>query len=204
MQEFINVLMRLPVEWFVFVGSIIEEIISPIPSFVVLIPAGASMAAQHYHIFYGFILAMLAATGRVIGGIVLYWIANASRGWLFTKRKQIFGITPKDVERFRNHFSGKQEWWALFTMWAVPILPGAPLSLGSGLIRLPMWVFITATFAGSVINASCYIYIGYFGLKALFALHLMEFVGEILVIILFMAACIWLWRHSQKGNGYKR
>jgi hypothetical protein len=79
--EYFEALARhLPVDIFVLVGTFIEEVISPIPSFVVLIPAGAVASAQSLPLWYLLWLAALCGAGRVAGGSLLYWIAYRLEG----------------------------------------------------------------------------------------------------------------------------
>jgi membrane protein DedA with SNARE-associated domain len=198
MQAFIDYLARLPVEWFVLIGSFIEELISPIPSFMVFLPTGASAQAQGRPLEYLLVLGVIAGIGHVAGSAVLYVLANKFRDYLFGKRHTWFGVSLADVEHFRQKLRGRWSWLTVFAAWALPIFPGAPLSLTCGFVRIPFWTFVTATFAGSIINALIYMYIGYYGLRALATLNVFEIIGQVLLVAVVVISGVWLYRHYYK------
>lgn len=198
-QSIIDYLAQLPVELFVFAGSFIEELVSPIPSFLVFMPAGALVEAHGTAPGYIVVLAIIAAIARVPAAALLYWLAATLRGRVFKGRKQWLGIRQKDIESFRKQLGARRSWWMLFLMWAIPIFPGAPISLASGFVRFPLLAFVTATFFGSIINAGLYLVIGYLGLKALKILQVMELAGQFIAIAVLVAVLVWLaWRYNKK------
>lgn len=180
---------------FVLVGTFIEEVISPIPSIVVLIPAGAIADAQNLPLWYLLWLAMVCGIGRVAGGSLLYWLAYHLESAIFRKRA-LFGLTHKDIvklsKQLGNRRKSRRVWLILFTFQALPIFPGTLLSAGSGFIKIDYRVFATATFFGSIVNALFYLLIGYAGIQATEYLSRFGTLSDTLGLIAFSALCIWL------------
>lgn len=98
------------------------------------------------------------------------------------------------VERFREKLHGRWRWLTVFSVWALPIFPGAPLSITCGFVKIPLLTFVTATYFGSIVNAFIYMYIGYYGLRAVATLNVLELTGQVLVLGFMIMALLWLYR----------
>lgn len=183
-------------------GTFVEEVLSPIPAFAVLIPAGAAAQVQGIAPWYIVILALLAGIGRVGGSCIMYWAADKFEDILFGKGRRFFGATHKDIENLGKRLSGKpvRDWSLLFLMNAVPIFPGAFLSLAYGFIKVRFDLFITATFVGTSISAAFFLYLGYLGIKTLAQLNNLELATQIIGLILLILLLIWLFKkyHAKK------
>ncbi len=70
MQLLLEYLSKLSVEWFVFIGAFFEELISPIPSIVIFVPAGASVEAHGISVWYLLVLAVIAGVARVPAAMI--------------------------------------------------------------------------------------------------------------------------------------
>lgn len=177
------------------VGTFIEEVISPIPSFLVLIPAGASVRVQGLPLWYILVLALLCGVGRVVGGSILYFIAHRLEHALLGSRR-IFGLTHKDILKLSKRLGDRRKvwriWTLLFVLHALPVFPGTLLSAGSGFIKIPYQTFATATFFGSVVNACVYIWIGYAGMQTAHLLNKLGAAGNIITVAILLALLIWL------------
>lgn len=190
---------QLPLELFVFVGSFMEELVSPIPSFVVLIPAGAAAHVQAINWWYLWVLGLFAAAGRIIASVLLYTIADRGEDWLFGQGRRFFGVTHKQLESYGKRLSGsKRDWLVLFLLNAIPVVPTSLLSLACGFIKIKMQTFITATFLGTAINAVIYMSIGYAGIEVAQSLHDLELIFQIVAIILLLALLGWFFRYKKK------
>jgi membrane protein DedA with SNARE-associated domain len=165
---------------------------------MVFLPAGASAQAQGRPLEYLLVLGVVAGLGHIAASAILYVLANKFRGYLFGKRHTWFGVSLADVEHFRKKLNGRWGWLTVFAAWAIPIFPGAPLSLTCGFVRIPFWTFVTATYFGSIINALIYLYIGYYGLRALATLNVLEFTSQVIVLLVIIAGCVWLYRRYYK------
>lgn len=201
--EFIErVVGQLPLELFVFAGCFVEEIVSPIPSFVVLIPAGAAAQVQGLGWWYLPVLALIGAAGRILASMILYVIADKGEDWLFGSGRRIFGVTHRQLERFGRRFSGlRRDWWVLFALNAIPVLPTSLLSLACGFVKIDFRLFVTATFFGSAVNAVIYMSIGYAGIQVADGLRNLELAGQIAVIAALVALLGWYAYYRKKKKG---
>lgn len=192
---------------FVFLGTFVEEIISPIPSFIVLIPTGAAAVTQGVGLLGLLWLAVVSAIARVLAAIILYWLGAKFEHVLFAKDRELFGVNHKDVQKFSHQLGGDRHAFKvlmlLFVMHATPVFPGTFLSIGSGFIRLKYWIFIAATFFGSIVNAMFYLGVGYMGLHAAEMINKLGIVGQVITVLIIAAIAYGLWRRSQKKTTAK-
>ncbi len=158
---------NVPVELFAFLGSFIEELVAPIPSPVVMTLAGSMVATNESPFWYLFIVAVIAALGKTIGAVILYFLADKSEDVILSKLGRFIGVTHKQVERIGDRFQGTpRDYVTLLVIRATPIIPSAPISLVCGLIALPKKLFIISTFFGTIVRDFVYLYIGFTGLSA--------------------------------------
>lgn len=192
---------RLPLELFVLVGAFVEEIISPIPSFVVLLPAGAAAQVQGVGWWYLMVLALLSACGRTPASVILYLVADKGEDWVLAHGRRFFGISHQQLERYGARLGeSRRDWVGLFLLNAIPVVPTALLSLTCGFIKLRLRVFVTATFCGTALNALAYLSVGYAGVRAVAALRHLELFGQLAggAIVLVLAG--WFVYHQRKGR----
>jgi membrane protein DedA with SNARE-associated domain len=189
-------------ELFVFIGSFLEEAISPIPSFVVMLPAGAVAHVQGYGWWFLGVLALFAAAGRVPASLLLYFIADKSENWLFGRGRRIFGVSHKQLEGYGRRFSGSgRDWVILFLINAVPVIPTSLTSLTCGFIKLPLRLFITATFFGTAVNACFYMGAAYAGAQVVGSFRSVESALEAVGAAIIVAALIvWFVYYKKKRD----
>jgi len=147
----------------VFMGAFVQELFSPLPSFVIFIPAGVSLASEGRAVWYVVLLAFVIGISRVLAGMLLYWLSSKLRTWIYTKRHSWLGVKRSDIEKAKKRIGQRGSWWSIFALWAIPIVPGAVISLGAGFLQVPRATFVSATYFGSIINALTYLLLGYFG-----------------------------------------
>lgn len=158
---------HVPVELFAFFGSFIEELIAPIPSPVVMTLAGSMAATNGSAFWYLFVIAVIAAVGKTLGAIILYYIADKTEDVILSRAGKYIGITHKQVEQVGARFQGTAKDYAtLLVIRSTPIIPSAPISLICGLIGLPKKLLIISTFFGTIVRDFIYLYIGFTGASA--------------------------------------
>jgi uncharacterized membrane protein YdjX (TVP38/TMEM64 family) len=165
---------------------------------VVLVPAGAGLNAQGGTIWYIGVLALCSGVGRVLGALVLYWLSSHLGRYMFARRERWLGLNQAGIDRFRHRLGRGRAWWALFLMWAIPIFPGAPISLAGGFINLRLSTFISATFWGSIVNGCFYLYLGYAGLHVASGSSGLTSIVNLLVFCLLGGGFIWLLRRASR------
>lgn len=163
----LNLIHTLPLELFVVIGSFIEEVIPPIPSPGVMIIAGSFAVVQQYSLSGLIVLVLLASIGKTVGAFVLYSITKYAQQYLVQTFGHILNITQGDIEQFAKRFSGGlRDYVSLAVLRSVPIIPSVILSFGSGVIKLPVRVFLVGTFIGTIVRDSFYLFVGVSGASA--------------------------------------
>jgi membrane protein DedA with SNARE-associated domain len=190
-----QLLHTVPLEVFVFIGTCIDEIISPIPAFFVLVPAGIAAHVLALPLWYLTVLAVISGVARALSGYILYLCADKLEDVLFAKGRKFFGATHKDIEKYGKKLAGQKRytsWFLLFAMHALPVFPGTLLSLGSGFIRLPLSIFISATTLGSAVVAFFFLYIGYTGTQTAGLIRGLDTTTQVVTIVLIVIILGWL------------
>ena len=190
----------MPLEFFVLIGTFIEELFSPIPSFLVLIPAGAAAHAQGAGVWYLAILMVYSAVGRIAAASILYWVADKFEDKLLANGRRFFGVSHKEIEKFGQRLGKqhKRDAIVLFTMNALPIFPTGALSVTCGFLKVRFRLFAWTTFFGTMINSLIYMAIGYGGLEAASALDGLELASQIVIGLLVFAVAILIVRKRKR------
>ena len=209
MDYFNQLLHTLPLELFVAVGTFIEEVISPIPSVIVLVPAGAAAEAQGAGWWSLLVLAVISGIARVAGGYIVYWLADKFEDVVFGQGRTFFGYTHKDIEGFAAKVGTQRGerhiWLILFAMNALPIFPGTVISAGSGFIKVRPRTFMTATFAGSVVNGLAYLYVGYAGMQVSGLLAQADRAAQTAAAVVVVGLAIWMgWRYRARRRDMRK
>lgn len=157
----------LPLELFVFVGSLVEEIVAPIPSFLITTLAGSLASAAGYGYLGLVVLILLASLGKSLGCAIIYIVADKAEDFLMTKVGPSMGITHAEVERVGKFFTGSlRDYLILIVIRALPVSPSLPISVMAGIVKIPFAFYNIATFIGNVFRSALFIAAGYFGLSA--------------------------------------
>jgi membrane protein DedA with SNARE-associated domain len=160
----LSLIHTLPLEWFVFIGSFVEEVVAPIPSMAILLATGSFAAVQERALVGLVPLVLLAALGKTFGAILVYVCAQKIGGVFVQKFGQFFDVSEADVARFGTHITGTKRDYLLLTLFrALPIIPSVLVSVGGGILKLPLKLFLITTLIGSIIRDSIFVYVGYTG-----------------------------------------
>jgi membrane protein DedA with SNARE-associated domain len=179
----------LPLEAFVFVASIIEEIIAPIPSPTVMVLAGSVAQFQERALLALIPLALFGALGKTLGALVVYGIAHKAETFLMRTFGNFFNVSHEDVAKLGSKLGkGYKDYFFLTFLRALPIMPSVVVSAGSGLLKVSLPLFIVSTFLGTIIRDGFYLYAGYVGLEIFTAIieqsaHI-ETLIEVVVVLL--------------------
>lgn len=117
------------------VASFAESIFSPILPDFLLIPL--SLANPKNAIFYG----MVATVVSVVGGILGYWL-GVKYGLPLVQK-----MVPKKYLKIIDDFTQHNAGWAVFLAAMSPI-PYKFVSITSGALRIPLGIFLFASFCG--------------------------------------------------------
>lgn len=158
----------VPLPLFAFAASAIDELFPPVPSPAVMLIAGTLARMQELAPWHLAALIVLGACGKTLGAYVVYRIADGAEDVILGRFSRIFGITHAEVERFGARLTGTtRDYTLLTTLRALPFLPSVIVSVGGGLLKLPLRLFLTTTFVGTLIRDTIYFSVGYAGVEVL-------------------------------------
>ncbi len=134
-------------------AMILQSLISPIPSELLLSIAGAAYI-ESFGLYEGFVIAFVASfIGSIIGAMICYYIGFYFQSWL-EKR-----ITMKELETF-SQFIDNYGIWAIIITRLTPFIPFDAISYVAGFVKLKKRDFIIGTIFGLVPRISFYLLIG--------------------------------------------
>ncbi len=142
--------------WSVFFVVILEELLIPIPSPLVImgagyiiIPAGIPINEALWRAFW--LIAIPASIASTIGSFFTYGIGYYGGKPLITKMRRFLGVSWEDIKKSEKRFEkGKKIWLTIGILRAIPFFPIAIVSLAAGVLRLSWKKYTVATFLGSI------------------------------------------------------
>lgn len=160
---------KVPLPWFVLGGSFLEEVISPIPTYAVMITAGSVARVQGHVWLWLLVLAVLGAVGKTIACLIYYTLADVIEDLVVPRFGKYLGVTHADVEAMGARLGQRRgDHWLLIGLRSLPVVPSAPISVVAGIIHVERWLFVWTTFVGTFIKNTMYLVIGFFGLSAVY------------------------------------
>lgn len=163
--QWIMELMRTHGQLSVFVGVMIEQIIVPIPSPIIIMGAGAILILPDLSIPNAFlqILWVIVLPGSIastLGSYIGYMISLYGGKALVVRFQRFLDVDWDQIERLEKRFQGKKEALSIFLSRAIPVFPISLVSIFAGLLRIPIKPFTIYTFLGSIFR--CF-FLGFFG-----------------------------------------
>lgn len=137
----------------VFVASVIEEVIAPIPSALVMTMSGflfvtgpISWGAVFSLIFK---VALPAALGVTLGSYVIYYIAKLGGQFVIDKWGKYIGLYWCDIEKLRNRLSGtRKDEIIIGVARIVPFVPSVAISAFCGVLGMNVFKYFIISFIG--------------------------------------------------------
>lgn len=194
--------------WSVFIGVIIESVIVPIPSPLIIMGAGFLLIRPELSFLEAFmpILVQIVLPGSIastLGAYIGYGIGYLGGKPLVERLQGFLGFGWSDVEAMERRFHVGQVNTSLFFLRALPIFPLSVISAAAGLLRLPIKQFTLWTFYGSIPRC---LFLGYLGWGLGEPYHAIakgidkvETVVSLLLLGLIFALILWL-RSKVKGK----
>lgn len=195
----------IPVTWFVFIGAMIEEVIAPIPSPIVMMLAGSIASSQNSHLAFIGLLAIIGAFSKTLGSLIIYIVSDKAEDIIIDKFGKFLGVSHSDTEGLGKHLGkGNRDDIAIFLMRAVPVMPTAPVSVLAGLIKINLKTYLLSTFLGLIVRNLIYLYLGYTSVGVLESLaegfSSLEKIGYFILTILGGLTLLWLYNKRRKGT----
>ena len=189
----------------VFFAVILEEVLIPIPSPLVimgaafiLIPADLAFWDAVREIF--FVIVIPASIASTIGSFFTYGIGYYGGRPLITKFQKFLGISWLQIEKTEKRFEkGKKVWTTIAILRAIPFFPIALVSLTSGVLRLSWKKYAVATFLGSIPRTFVLGIIGWeVGSTYVALASRLNQIENILVVVVLAAIVYVLYRYRHK------
>jgi membrane protein DedA with SNARE-associated domain len=187
--------------WSVFIGVIIESVIVPIPSPIVIMGAGFLLISPEITVLEALkpIILLIVLPGSIastLGAYIGYGIGYLGGKPLVDRWKGFLGFGWEDVENLERRFRAGQVNASIFFLRALPIFPLSVISAAAGLFRLPLKQFSLWTFYGTI--PRCF-FLGYLGWlmgetyhQLGYGIDKIETAVSALIVLLLMALVLWL------------
>lgn len=199
----------------VFLSTLLQEIIAPIPSPLVPLMAGFFLLpvdGVFLEIIWKtvFVIALPVSLGITLGSLVVYGLGYIGGKIAVEKSKKWIGLSWKDLERIKNKLtSGSGDEVALFILRALPIVPGVAISGFCGMVRYPFKTFVTVTFFGAFSRALVLGIVGWSvgGVYAVYSGMISRIENYILItfiiFVLFFFGRLYFLKKSAKKKEYQ-
>lgn len=138
-------------------ASVVEEVVAPIPSALVMMSAGFLFVIGPVDINNVlrliFIVALPAASGVTLGSLFIYGIAWWGGKPLLIKWGKWIGLYWDDMEKLERRFKeSKKDEIVIMGARVIPIVPSVAISALCGFFRMNIFKYIWLTFAGMFIR----------------------------------------------------
>lgn len=204
-EKILSLINVLPLEIFVFIASFIEEVFAPIPSMAVLLTTGSFASLQNYTLMALIPLAIIATLGKTIGAIIVYYLSGKFGEITITKFGGIFNVSHEEIKTFGSKITGStKDYFLLIALRALPIVPSAVVSIGCGVMKIKLKVYIITTFIGTILRDSVFLYIGFKGTQLLASIADqsagIESLIQTFVLVMVLAGLIYLYFKKKKST----
>lgn len=178
----------------VFIGTVIEEIIAPIPSTLIIIASSFFMLNSAPITLESvakliFFISLPVGFGMTIGSTIIY-AACYYLGKPFVERYgKYLGLKWNDIKKFNDKISNqKRDYLYIYIARAVPVIPSVAISGFCGVVRYNLKKYLILTFFGGVTRAFILGFVGWqFGTYYKNISMGLSNIEEILVIIIIVA-----------------
>ena len=140
---------ELPIGWFVFIGSFLDEVFPPIPSPLVMMIAAARLATESSSWHRYLWLVVVGTIGKTLASLFLYWVGNKGEVVVVQKYGRWLRVSHEQIERISTHIN--RSWKddvLLFITRMLPILPTTVVSLACGVFKTNPHHFFWLTLLG--------------------------------------------------------
>lgn len=153
--------------WGVFWACIIEEIVTPIPSALIMMASGFFLLNGPFSVtlLYNliFVVVIPATIGVTIGSFAIYAVGYWGGKPILDRFGKWLGMSWDDVIKFQNKsIVKKTEVWALFITRATPFVPSTTVAFFCGFIRQKISTYILITCTGVFIRSTILALMGWY------------------------------------------
>lgn len=184
----------------VFIGVIIESIIVPIPSPLIIMGAGAILIEPGLHWGAAFLpiftkIVLPGGVASTLGAFFAFGIAYWGGKPMIDRFHKLLGFSWDDILGMEKRLEGRVS-LMIFLLRALPIVPLSLISAAAGVLRIPIWQFTLWTFIGSIPRCLILGYLGYFTRDAYNGLagniNSMESIVSVVIVVIAFGFILWL------------
>ena len=187
--------------WSVFAGVIIESVIVPIPSPLVIMGAGFILISPELS-FTGalspiiLLIVLPGAIGSTLGAFIGYGIGFWGGKPLVERWKGFLGLEWREVDAFQQRLRGSHVKATIFFLRALPIFPLSLISAAAGFVRVAPVTFTLWTLYGSIPRCLLLGYLGW-GLgdayhRLAHGIDRVETLVSLSIVLLLIGLIVWL------------
>jgi membrane protein DedA with SNARE-associated domain len=152
--------------WGVFLASILEEVVAPVPSAVVVATAGFVFLQGSFS--WALVLKMFlvvvvpSAFGVAVGSLFVYYIAYYFGKPVLEKYGKWLALSWQDIEKLKSKFEkGIADDMAILLFRSLPIVPSVAVSAFCGLTRFNVKKYFIYTFIGTLFRSTILALVGW-------------------------------------------
>ncbi|MEQ1849877.1 MAG: VTT domain-containing protein [Candidatus Peribacteraceae bacterium] len=139
----------------VFLASIIEEVVAPIPSTIVVFTSGilltSGLTGTEALLTIALKIMLPASLGISIGSLFPYYLAKVGETVAINRFGKLLGIEWSAIEKAKAWTEkSKHDELLLLLARMIPVLPSVAISVTCGLVRYPVKKFLILSFLGSL------------------------------------------------------
>ncbi len=181
----------------IFIGMFLESTLFPLPSEVIMIPAGISASQGGMNIYFAIIAGV---AGNVCGAIFSYYLATSIGRTILFKIGKYFFVKTETIIKVENFFKNHGS----ISILIGRVLPGVRhvISLFAGIARMPLRLFSFYTTVGSAIWTGILSALGFFigENQTLIKEHLHEIIIACALLCAFMIAIYIFYKKRKKTS----
>ena len=209
MEEFVqqmiayleHMALTVPLPIFTFIGSVLDEILAPLPSPLVPITAGTLTYEQNLGFWFLFVVAFTGTVGKTVATLLTYWVADKFEDYLtHSKLGEILGVDENEIEKYGKYLDGTgKDGIIMVLLRALPFIPTLPVSIIAGLVKLNLWTYIWSTFVGTYIRFMFFLILAYEGVRKYSGLlSMIDTTGSIVEVTIILIFSAWLFFFMRK------
>lgn len=141
----------------VFLASVIEEVLAPIPSALIMTMSGFIFVPEGFSfssiLKLVFTVALPAAFGVTLGSYFVYFISRFGGRLVIEKFGKYFGLYLSDIEKLEQKMSGtSKDELVIGIARVIPVVPSVAISAFCGIIEMNVFKYFYITLAGTFVR----------------------------------------------------
>lgn len=136
----------------VFVASVIEEVVAPIPSALVVMMSGFIFAENASSLVFK--VAIPAAIGTTLGSYAIYFAARYGGKFVIERWGKFLGLYWADIEKLQSKLTGTHKDEIIISIARMtPVIPSVAVSAFCGFSQMKVEKYFVITLAGVFVRS---------------------------------------------------